>query len=191
MKEALSAADVDGDEESSMKVRPDIEMSLMDRAKSSLRLEPDASGDDGREDMRVIFETSLIDLPDPSTDFGDSDDAEGDVIEDLGVERSVTCVPESGVEGREDNKCEDMRVIFETSRIDLRDPSRDADAAEGDVCEDLGVERSMTCAPEGGVEGREENTIRVSFEISLLSLCETFTVCGKVKATGNNLCGDS
>ena len=73
----------------------------------------------------------------------------------------------------------------------MRDPSRDADAAEGDAHEDLGVERSMTCAPEGGVEGREDNTMRVSVEMSLLSLCETFIVCGEVEATADNLFGDS
>ena len=99
-----------------MKVRPDIEISLMDGAKSSPRLgQSDASGDDGREDMRVIFETSLIDFPDPSTDFGDSDNAKGDVCEDVGVERSMICAPERGVEGREDSMCEDMRVAFEMS----------------------------------------------------------------------------
>lgn len=63
--------------------------------------------------------------------------------------------------------------------------------ASGDVREDLGVERSTTCAPEGGVEGREDNTMRVSVEMSLLSLGETFTVCGNVEATADNLFGDS
>jgi hypothetical protein len=73
----------------------------------------------------------------------------------------------------------------------LRDPSRGADAAKGDVCEDLGVERSTTFVPEGGVEGREDNTMRVSVDMSLLSLVETFTVCGEVEATVDNLFGDS
>jgi len=45
----------------------------------------------------------------------------------------------------------------------------------------------MTCVPEGEVEGRED----MSVEMSLLSLCETFIVCGKVEATADNLFGDS
>ena len=63
--------------------------------------------------------------------------------------------------------------------------------ASGDVREDLGVERSVIGVPEGGVEGREDDSMRVSVEMSLLSLGETFTVCGEVEATTDNLFGDS
>ena len=45
--------------------------------------------------------------------------------------------------------------------------------------------------PRGGVDGREDDTMRVSVEMSLLSPGETFTVCGEVEATADALFGDS